>query len=42
VQKATSMNPTDFVSVTGPITAHSATIENCCGEAAFFRVQLLP
>jgi hypothetical protein len=42
VQKATSLSLMDFTSVTAPTTAHSATIENCCGTTAFFRVRLLP
>ena len=42
VQKATSLSPPNFVSVTPATTARSATIENCCDTTTFFRVRLLP
>jgi hypothetical protein len=42
VQKATSLTPPNFVSVTPATTQRSATIENCCGATAFFRVRIVP
>jgi hypothetical protein len=42
LEKATIAQPTEFAPVSEPTTARSVTVENCCGDAAFFRVKLLP
>jgi hypothetical protein len=42
VEKATELAPGGFTAVSDPTTEQSLTLENCCGETAFFRVKLLP
>ena len=40
VEKSSSLAPETFVPVTEPSTERSATISDCCGETAFFRLKL--
>jgi hypothetical protein len=42
VQRATSLNPPNFVSIISATTDHSATIQDCCTGTAFFRIRLVP
>jgi hypothetical protein len=42
VEKSSALYPTSFVAVSEPTWQRTATISNCCEEAAFFRVKLVP
>jgi hypothetical protein len=42
VQRSLALNPPDFQPVGSPTTELSLTIPDCCEDAAFYRVELLP
>lgn len=42
LEKSTSLNPASFQPVGVPTPERTITIPDCCGDAAFYRVQLLP
>ena len=42
LEKSAALDPADFQPVGPPTTARTMTILDCCGDAGYYRVRLLP
>ena len=42
LEKSTTLDPADFQPVGSPTSERTLTFPDCCGDAAFYRVRLLP
>ena len=42
LEKSTKLDTNNFTAITEPTSSREVTITNCCDDAAFFRVKLLP